>query len=283
MPAKTKDIKKKAKRVIKQKQKQQISIVINSNNRSKRGATPGVPKQGPQQPQEFPSRPPAVNLGNTRPQVTASSNFSGLGQQARIYSEDSALEQRLLTKLLNMKNDKSANPVPALSNEKILPYAPTVDPASIPPMYPPMHNYTQPRPAINVDYIRALQAEDNKLREAKQQQAQKTPQNESNEPTKPQSMTDKFIGYFRPKVTPFPSVGSTETPNRLTDIHAEENEENDEESKADGYEIDDEGVEVSPIRPLNLEAEERRHVKKTKAGKTQWKAQRKEYKLGLGL
>ncbi len=53
-------------------------------------------------------------------------------------------------------------------------------------------------------------------------------------------MTDKFIGYFRPKVAPFPPVGQTETPNRLTDIHAEENEENDEESKDNGNEIDDE-------------------------------------------
>jgi len=173
-----------------------------------------------------------------------------------------------------MKNDKSANPARALSNEKILTYAPTVEPENIPPMYPPMHNYTQPRPAYSKAYFDALKDEDNKLRE-QQQQAQKTPQNDINKPTKPQSMTDKFIGYFRPKVTPFPPVGPTETPNRLTDIHADEN---DEESKADGYEIDDEGAEVSPIRPLNLEAEERQHVKKTKAGKTQWKAQLKEFK-----
>ena len=118
----------KQKRIIKEKQKEkqrekhQISIVINSNNRNKK--TSSAPKQS-QQPQPMPQQsrsnnPPVVNvMGDTRPQVTASGNFSGLGQQNRINSMDSAVEQRL-TRLEQWENDSSSNSLPARSNEKVL-------------------------------------------------------------------------------------------------------------------------------------------------------------------
>jgi hypothetical protein len=130
---KTKESKKdknsKQKRIIKekqkekQKQKQQISIVINSNNRNKK--TSSAPKQQSQsQPQPQQSRisnnPPVVNvMGDSRPQVTASGNYSGLGQQNRIFAADSGLEQRL-ARLEKWENDSSSNPSPARSNAQIL-------------------------------------------------------------------------------------------------------------------------------------------------------------------
>ena len=247
-----------------------------------------MPKQGPHE--YLSSRPTAVNMGNTRPQVTASSNISGLGQQARLFSEDSALEQRLLTKLMNMKNDKSANPVPAKSNEIILlPLEPIVEP----PLYPPMHKYSQPRPVYSKEYFDAMKEEDNKLRELKK----KTPVKGPDVPVKTPSSIDKLLGYFKrnANVHTVPPVGPTATP-RLTDIidnaNANDNEnknenENDNENEVDipneehkdnGYEIDDEGLQMSPIRPLNLVADERQHERKQKAGKTQWKAQLKTFK-----
>ena len=116
-----KEVKKKKTKQIKQKQKQSISIVINSNNRSKRMA---ASKQQPMPPQPPPrNNPPVFNImGDTRPQVSASGNFSGLGQQNRIFATDSALEQRL-ARLLKFENDQSANPTPAASNTTMLPPA----------------------------------------------------------------------------------------------------------------------------------------------------------------
>ena len=127
-----KDKKSKQKRIIKEKQKekqrekQQISIVINSNNRNKK--TSSAPKQQSQSPSSQPqpqqsrisNNPPVVNvMGDTRPQVTASNNYSGLGQQNRIFAADSGLEQRL-ARLEKWENDSSSNPSPMRSNEKIL-------------------------------------------------------------------------------------------------------------------------------------------------------------------
>jgi len=110
--------KKKKSKVIKQKQKQQISIVINSNNRSKRTTVPRPPPPPP--PQAPRNNPPVVNImGDSRPQVSPSGNFSGIGQQNRIFANDSALEQRL-ARLLKFENDQSANATPALSNAKVL-------------------------------------------------------------------------------------------------------------------------------------------------------------------
>lgn len=114
--------KKKAKKVIKQKQKQQISIVINSNNKSKRVSKQQAPQQQPQQPQQSRGAPIVNNLmGDSRPMVGSSSNYSGIGQQARIASLDSQLEQRL-ARLLKFENDGTANPVPTHLNTVGVPY-----------------------------------------------------------------------------------------------------------------------------------------------------------------
>lgn len=212
---------------IKQKQKQNISIIINSNNRSKK-TTP--PKQTPSQPQSQPrNNPPVVNImGDTRPQLGASSNFSGLGHQNRLFANDSALEQRL-TKLLNLNNDQSANSNPSLSNSKILPPQPA--------------RYRSPSPtkikSSPKGEMMDLNFFNTRRKAYEDQQRAMNDEEDVKTPSVMDVVKGKFNNLFSPKTNEMPILGATILPsdNLLDDIKLEEDdEEKQDEEKDDAFE-----------------------------------------------
>ena len=224
--------KKKKAKGIKQKQKQQISIVINSNNRSKRTT---APKQAPNPESKgdgrpaYRNNPPIIMMGDTRPQVSASGNYSGLGQQNRIFSTDSALEQRL-ARLLKFENDQSANPAPALSNAKVLPprqYTSPVPTRRKSALQAP----PQSRPVMDLDYFNTRRKE----YEANQASSPLPDDDEETTPSVMDRMKETFSNVkssvkniFKPKpATPFmPAVGQTLTPIQpyLDDVSVDDEE-----------------------------------------------------------
>lgn len=243
------DKKKKAKQ-IKQKQKQNISIVINSNNRSKRTT---VPKQATSQPQVQPrNNPPVVNImGDTRPQLGTSSNFSGLGQQNRLFANDSALEQRL-TRLLNLNNDQSANLNPSLSNTQILPPAP---------------RYRSPSPvrvkASPKGEVMDLNFFNTRRKAYEDQQRAMNDEEDVKTPSVMDVVKGKFNNLFSPKTNEMPILGATILPsdNLLDDIKQEDDdEEKQDEEKDESFE------ELEPIVP----AGRKEWMKLRRLEKTDW-------------
>lgn len=211
-----KDVKKKKTKQIKQKQKQrqQISIVINSNNKSKRVATT---KQTPQPQQPARNNPPVVNvMGDTRPQVSASGNFSGLGQQNRLFANDSALEQRL-SRLLKFENDQSANSAPALSNTKLLTPEPTRErsPSPVKLKAPPKSEVMD----LNFFNTRRKAYEDEQATLNNNDEEMKTP-------SLIEVAKGKWNNLFSANSNAMPPVGASITPaiNLLDDINSEQSE-----------------------------------------------------------
>ena len=202
MPKKEKT--KKPKKVIKQKQKQQISIVINSNNRNKRTT---VPRQAPPPPHQPPrNNPPVVNImGDSRPQVNPSGNFSGIGQQNRIFANDSALEQRL-ARLLKFENDQSANPAPALSNTKIL------APAQPPRAKSPVPVKLKAPPSNSVMDLNFFNTKRKAYEEAQALKGLGDDEEENKTPSVIELFKGKIKNIFSPNNNAIPSVGATITP-----------------------------------------------------------------------
>lgn len=267
MPKKEKT--KKPKKVVKQKQKQQISIVINSNNRSKRTTAPkqAPPPPPPQQPPR--NNPPVVNvMGDTRPQVSGSGNFSGLGQQSRIFANDSGLEQRLL-RLLKMDNDASANPTPALSNAKILA-------KEMPRHTSPVKMRPFPqKEGMDLDFFNTKRKayEDNlAMRIAQDAQnegndygddEEEMEDEETKTPSLMEKAKDKWNSIFSPKPNAMhPPVGATMTPaqNLMNDLDQEDDED---EGRASAV------VEIEPNNIMVL-AGRKEWMKLKRAHKTDW-------------
>lgn len=204
-----KEVKKKKTKQI--KQKQNISIVINSNNRSKKTV---APKQLP--PPQAPTRnnPPVYNImGETRPQVSASGNFSGLGQQNRIFATDSELEQRL-ARLLKFENDQSANPTPPASNSKILAPSRKASPS------PPRLRAPPKSEVMDLNYFnarkKAYEDEQATIKAQKDDEVIKTP-------TVVEAVKTKFNNFFSPKYNTLPAAGSTLTPEPIQRLGQIEN------------------------------------------------------------
>lgn len=238
-----KENKKKKSKVIKQKQrqKQQISIVINSNNRSKRTTVPRPPPPPP--PQAPRNNPPVVNImGDSRPQtqVNPSGNFSGIGQQNRIFANDSALEQRL-SRLLKFENDQSANATPALSNTKVLPPQPpprATSPYAVKFKAPPTNPIKAPptNPVMNLDFFntRRKQYEDAQALKIQDDEEKQQETDDIDETKSTPSLMERGIErarkFFTPKTNIHAQVSPTE--NRLEDVYIKEEEEEPEPASA---------------------------------------------------
>lgn len=251
MPKEATKKKKSVKPNIKQKQKQNISIIINSNNRSKKTT---APKQTPSQPQLHPPRnnPPVVNImGDTRPQLGATSNYSGLGQQNRLFANDSALEQRL-TRLLNLNNDQSVNLNPSLSNSKILSPQPA--------------RYRSPSPtktkASPKGEVMDLNFFNTRRKAYEDQQKAINDEEEVRTPSVMDVVKGKFNNLFSPKTNEMPILGATILPsnNLLDDIKQEEDNEEKQDEKDELFE------ELQPIVP----AGRKEWMKLRRLEKTDW-------------
>lgn len=230
-----KELKKKKPKVIKQKQKQkqQISIVINSNNRSKRTTVPRPPPPPP--PQAPRNNPPVVNImGETRPQVSPSGNFSGIGQQNRIFANDSALEQRL-SRLLKFENDQSANATPALSNTKVLSPQPPQPPPRATSPYKVKFQAPPSNPVMNLDFFntRRKAYEDAQEQKAQDDEEKQQEPDDIDETKSTPSLMDRAISFFKPKPNPLVQVSPIE--NRLDDVYIKEEGEEEKKEPATAY------------------------------------------------